>query len=255
MKYKNQIIAGVIVSVLIGVSYLIFSGMFFSTSKPQEEVKINIHDTSIVSTTPQETLAKFIYQAGTMGDIAVEATSANLKSGFANQYNGERRVKSYDKVSTALVDGSPMKEPNARKFSLDYGKILANPVFYEVNEDSLKVSEPYNERNLSIVSTSGRHDYNAVDVTFSFDSRKVTFDRVKDASWDGTYTRVDNLEQFSNLVATLVQIDDYWYVYEVDNAEKLINARFSTWQGISPEIIFFDNDFENGKIVIEGFKQ
>lgn len=246
---KRYGLAGVIVLALLVGVFLIFG-----LQDKGEALNTPAITTSseIVTTDPQLTTSLFVTANGTMGDKEHEVSGDTLFNQVAMNGNRDRRLKSYRKVKEAVIPGGPILNGNEEHNIDKHTKGLTVPVFYEI--DNLKTSEPINERKVEVQSNEGTYKYRAVDVLVSFDSTKIYYDRVRDISWDGTYSQIENKETYTDVKVTLVQSGDLWFVYDIENSEHELNARFATWSGVSKEEYDYTKDKVVKSIEVPGFE-
>lgn len=246
-NFINILISGAIVLLLVVSAVLIVN---YKPKPTMKEIKVIETDSKIVSDDPQTTASLFTKANGTMGSLS-EATTESLKTGELVFNNGERRKSAFIEVSKAIVPGSPLiTDLELKNIERHINNIDVAVIFLAEN---IKVGKPANERRLSVSSEEeGLNEYDAVDVLVSFDSIKTTFMSAKDSSFDGTYTQVDNRETFNEVKITLVRSGELWFVYDIEDAEYLLNERFATWSGIGPITTNFENNETVGTIKVPG---
>jgi len=252
MKNKKDIIYFVIailsVSIIGLVSFIILNE---DDSVKMNEVEHFEVDSDILSTDPKKTTYNYIKTNGTMGNLEKDVTEEKFKTNEIIFENSSRRLISLEKVKKATIDGSPLITGKEEKNIDEFANSLNFPFFYRV--DNFKISEPEEEKKLKVYSENGPSEYDSISLFVSFDSFMIRYMRPTDTSYDGTHTEITNKETFENVKVTLVKSGDLWFVYDIENAEKLINERFSTWNGDSPSTIDYSKDEETGTFFVEGY--
>lgn len=243
---KKLIIAGLLAVGMLAGAY------FIVIYEPEPEMtaieNVDIYS-ELVSTDPMQSAANFITANGTMGSIENDITQEKMKTNEATYENSHRRLLALSRVTNAVIPGSPLitgrEEDNISKFTMD----LDSPVLYKV--DNVVVSEPSEPQMLTIFSETGPIEYDSVDVTVTFDSTRIHYSRVHDVTYDGTHTQLSIKESFETKV-TLVQVDELWFIYDIENAEELLNERFATWSGSTNSNIDYTLMEETGEFILEG---
>lgn len=246
----KEIIISIVLSLILLVgAYMIV--MYEPSVKMDSVVDVNI-DSSIVSADPSETTYKFIRANGTMGNVEKDITQDKMKTNEAVFENSHRRLLALSKVKDAIIPGSPLIRGDEEGHIKIFTRDLDSPYIYSVS--NIEVSKPSKPLKLTVFSDVGPTDYNSVEVFVSFDSTRINYVCAKDTSYDGTNIQKSNTERFEKLKVTLVQIADVWLVYDIEDAEQLLNERFATWSGTFPSTIDYSKSVETGTFKIEGIK-
>lgn len=223
---KMVISVAMLLTIVAGIYYFIFR----ESVETKEEIVIEANS-EVLSTDPKKTAANYIAANGNMGDIEEDLSEDKIITGEHLRDNGKRRLNALDKVSPATIPGSNLITGRERNKSIKFTDDSTFPLLYKV--DNIYVSEPLNERNVTVSSEVGPVEYEAVDVLVSFDSIRYLLICPTDVSYDGTHELIENKETFSEIKTTLVRSGDFWFMYEIENSEELLNERFATWQGVS----------------------
>lgn len=228
---KDSIIKMVIsVAMLLAIVAGIYFFIFRDNIQTKEEIAIEANS-DILSTDPKETAANYIAANGNMGDIEEDLSEDKILTGEHLRDNERRRLNALDKVEAATIPGSSLITGREKNKSIKFAEDSAFPMLYNI--DNIYVSEPLNERKITVMSEVGPVEYEAVDVLVSFDSMKYMLICPTDVSYDGTHELVGNKETFEEMKTTLVKSGDVWFMYEINDSENLLNERFATWQGVS----------------------
>jgi len=243
------IISSVIVITLLALAYFIV--VYEPPLKMMEIDNIDINS-DILSTNPSETAYKFIKANGTMGNVEKDITQETMKTNEAIFENAHRRQIALSKVKDAIIPGSPLIDGKEEGHIKIFASDLDAPYIYEIS--NMRVSEPSKLERLTVYSEVGPTEYDSTEVFVSFDSTRITYNSAKDTSYDGTHVQISNTENYEEIKVTLVQIGELWFVYDVENAENLINERFATWSGIHPSNIDYSKNIETGEFKVEGIE-
>lgn len=246
---KQIIISSILALTLLAGAYMIV--IYEPSVKMSKVVDVNINS-SIVSANPSETAYKFIKANGTMGNIEKDITQDKMKTNEAVFENPHRRLLALSKVKDAVISGSPLIKGDEEGHIKVFTRDLDSPYIYLI--DNIEASEPSKPQRLTVFSEVGPTDYNSVDVFVSFDSTRINYVSAKDTSYDGTNIQKSNTERFEKLKVTLVQVADVWLVYDIEDAEQLLNERFATWSGTTPSTIDYSRNIETGTFKIEGIE-
>lgn len=250
MKSKKEIIQIVFSSIVI-ISLLIVAYMIVV-----REPKVNMVEmkdlklsSEIVSTDPMVTASNFIFANGTMGDVETDITQDKLRTNEAVFENEGRRLIALSRVKEALIPGSPLIRGDEESHAKIFTRELNYPYIYKV--DNVKVSEPSEISMLKVFSETGPSEYESVELFVSFDSTRIHYLRAGDSSYDGTHTEISNVESFSDIKMTLAKSGDLWFVYDIEDAEVIVNERFATWSGVGRSTVDYSKNEETGEIKIE----
>lgn len=243
-KINWQIVIAVLTSIML------FAGaVFIITYKPNKKMITNEYSSTseIVTTDPIKTAVLYIKANGTIGDHN-KITDETLNNYDIIIENTQNRIKSLNNVKEATIPGSPLingsEESNIKKHTNDTQELM----FYYI--DNIKTSDKYNEGKLSVFTETGPVEYESVNVDVEFDSILKYFTAPSDTSYDGTYSVIENKENFKTVV-TLVKSGDLWFVYDILNSELDMNARFATWSGINSFNINFENDKQIDTVIVK----
>lgn len=245
MEKKDYKDIGLAIGALLLLSSIVFGVYYFFFAEKEEVNKVvDITKVEGFGKTPEEALAKFIKLDGNMGDTS-EVTSGKLLNGSAASNNAQRRLAAYNEVKSGLVTGSEMLDLNKESYIKDYSATLPWAEYFIIDDDSIKVgnvSEPYK-------TTINDIEYTSVDVYADFQSTKVYYRlKAQDSSSDGTYMKIENSENFTNVKFTLVEVDtDAWRIYSCDDNEE-IGSRFATWDTESENNYDVTNDVAKDEI-------
>ena len=251
MKDKKQLIQ-IIISSLIVIALFALAYFVIIYEPPLKLVEIDNIDinSDILSTDPLETSYKIIKVNGTMGNIEKEITQETMETNEATFENTYRRQLALSKTKVAIIPGSPLINGEEEGYIKIFTSDLDAPYIYEI--DNIKLSEPMKYEKLTVYSETGPTEYNSTEVLASFDSTRITYSSAKDSSYDGTYKQIRNTENYENIKITLVQVGELWFIYDVEDAEKIINERFATWSGTYPSNIDYSKNVETGIFKVEG---
>lgn len=243
------IISSVIVITLLTLAYFIV--IYEPSLKMMEIDNIDINS-DILSTNPSETAYKFIKVNGTMGNVEKDITQETMKTNESIFENAYRRQIALSKVKDAIIPGSPLIDGKEEGYIKIFVSDLDVPYIYEIS--NVRVSEPSKLEKLTVYSETGPTEYDSTEVLVSFDSTRITYNSAKDTSYDGTHVQISNTENYEEIKVTLVQVGELWFVYDVEDAEKLMSERFATWSGIHPSNIDYSKNVETGEFKVEGIE-
>lgn len=250
MKNKKEIIqivfsSAVIIS-LLAIAYILVVKEPKVNMVEMNDLKLS---SEIASTDPMVTASNFIFANGTMGNVETDITQDKIKTNEAIFENEGRRLIALSKVKDALIPGSPLISGDEESHAKVFTRELNYPYIYKV--DNVKVSEPGEVSMLKVFSEVGPSEYDSVELIVSFDSTRIHYLRAGDSSYDGTHTEISNVESFSDLKVTLAKSGDLWFVYDIEDAEVIVNERFATWSGVGSPTTDYSKDEETGEIKIE----
>lgn len=247
---KTVIQVGIAIALVVGLMITAYIIVSYEPDIKMIENKPHTSDSNIVTNDAQKTAALFVEANGNIGNTEKDITIKTLESGEAIENNSKRRLEAFYAVNRATIPGSPLIKDNQDSYIRKYTSKLNTPYTFKV--ENVSTSKPSKISKLIINTNSESTEYEAVDVYVSFDSIMTTFVCATDTSYDGTHTQMDNKAHFDKLKVTLVNSGDLWFVYDIENAEKVVNERFATWRGVSPSTIDYRISESVGVIKVPG---
>lgn len=213
------------VAVILGAVFIVIG----NKEDKKDDIKPNILSSDIVSTDPRESTVNFITYNGTIGDTSTITSETIPVDGFG--LNRDRRLEALDIVESSIVPGSPLINGRERQNIFNMTDDDCFPSFFEIR--NLKVGEPSKVGKITVYDDSGNVEYDYVDIYVDFDSYKISYIWPLDASGDGSVSKVEGYDTFTDVKVTLVKSGDLWFIYDVEDSENLLNVRFATWSGIA----------------------
>ena len=239
MKDKKNILIGGAAIALLAFSflivYLVFN--FFFDFGPDNAKKDEIKEptSDVVSKDPRVSTSNFLNAVGNMGDLS--EVNQEYFNEIQLETNSDRRMNSYEQARKMILEDSPLVDE--RTLETIKSESIEFFVFYKISD--IKVSDPLNERKINVFRNAvGNQEFNAVDVYANFTSSKHTFYWPTDATGESIITEAMVQDEFEDVKVTLVESDGLWFIYDVEDAEDLINVRFSTWKGIGKDDVSVD---------------
>lgn len=238
VNYKQALLAVVLTAATIFISLYIVMPKEKKVQTDSSGIKLGVQIDD-----PQVATSTFIYLAGNMksqDDYNSDRFIFSLTNRDEASFNSIYRLNSLEKARGLLSPGSLITVNT--EIARGYGQSITIPEQYTVLESSIKVSNPTDNRKITI--NSG--EYNAVNITANFISQKDTFDHPRDSTWDGlSYTHYQNNAEIT-LNFTLVEVDGFWYVYNIDDVNTIMGPRFSTWSTQTAYELYTETDREIG---------
>ena len=234
MKDKKTILMGGAAVALLALSFFIVYLVlnFFFDFGPESAKKDEVKEptSTVVSKDPKVSASNFLNVVGNIGDLS--EVNQDYFNEIQLETNSDRRMSSYEKALEMILEDSPLVDE--RTLNAIKEESIEFFVFYKMSD--VKVSEPLNERKINVFRNAvGNQEFNAVDVYANFTSSKHTFYWPTDATGESIITEAMVQDKFEDVKITLIESDGLWFIYDVENAEDLINVRFSTWKGVGKD--------------------
>lgn len=216
----------------LAVGLIVFGSIYianYNSEDIREEIVELETDSSIVTSDAQKTASLVVQANGTIGNLEL-VSEENIREFDTTRDNIKVRMDALEKVSKALIPGSPLLSGREESNIKEYSNSSEYPILFKT--ENVKSGKPTNKRKITSFSESGPTSYDGVDVKVQFDSIMMSFTSPRDTSYDGTYTRIDNKETY-DVTVTLAKSGDLWFVYDIENSENGLAQRFATWSGNS----------------------
>lgn len=186
---------------LVGLAIFVINGGLNYANKPKV-VKITKRDSGL---TPQQTVQKFVLNAGNMGAIN-QINYNDLRNNSVLLNMEANRVQALEKSINYISSNSPYMDNYSKESIVYYASNISQPIFYSVPNDSLLIGPSKPAGDISIYELNGKSiKYKSVNVTASFTSTVYSLMQTgSDTSWNGSYRLSSNKKTFTNVKFTLI---------------------------------------------------